>query len=493
MTPGAGAAAAGGGGAKGAKQGNPADEDFFAAFERAAIARSQRQPSPPMIDLRDMEKQLADRKQKQRQAGQATKEDDFFATFEASPEETMRGNARRIAEEKSPGLTGTKLDDMKDAQDSPMQTARSSTMADYFGGASFSPSKGNDDNGIDEQGQMKQGRSDSWSEMAGSWDGSLRKTLGSLRGLPAGVANHLPSASDFIVPPEEGEEQQREASSSRQRTPSPFPPPKEEQASPLSMPTPRRKQSIASASDYSHGTPFGASTSPTSPTIKPVPPNLMAASTSSGHVHRTHYSTAPAAVVPISGAPGFDASATRRWNTGEWSLSSHEESLRSKRPMPVTLRGRREETNEVIEDWHAARLQPHLPPRLQLGKSWKLLYSSDQHGISLGTLYRSVESGMSASASGSGRGSRLSGGGGAGAGVAQGEGWLRGASGATKAALIGAGGAGGSSVKRLGGGLMSLADAGLIVAVRDADDNVFGAFVNERIRPQAHYYGNGEW
>jgi hypothetical protein len=44
----------------------------------------------------------------------------------------------------------------------------------------------------------------------------------------------------------------------------------------------------------------------------------------------------------------------------------------------------------------------------------------------------------------------------------------------------------------VGGGLSSISDAGLVLALKDGDDNVFGAFVNEKLRPQQHYYGSGE-
>lgn len=37
------------------------------------------------------------------------------------------------------------------------------------------------------------------------------------------------------------------------------------------------------------------------------------------------------------------------------------------------------------------QLRPHLPMRMRLASSWTLLYSLDQHGISLSTLYRKVK------------------------------------------------------------------------------------------------------
>ncbi|PWN19470.1 TLD-domain-containing protein, partial [Microstroma glucosiphilum] len=77
----------------------------------------------------------------------------------------------------------------------------------------------------------------------------------------------------------------------------------------------------------------------------------------------------------------------------------------------------------------------YLPPRLKLGRTWRLLYSSDQDGVSLETLYHKV---------------------------------------------------------RIGGGITSISDAGLVLAIRDADDHVFGAFVNESFTNNKGYYGNGD-
>ncbi len=67
------------------------------------------------------------------------------------------------------------------------------------------------------------------------------------------------------------------------------------------------------------------------------------------------------ATAPISGAPGFDTSSTRKWNTGHWTLDERE-----KRSIPVTLSNRRDETETVIEEFHASRLQA----LRHLGCSW---------------------------------------------------------------------------------------------------------------------------
>ncbi|PKI83749.1 oxidation resistance protein 1 [Malassezia vespertilionis] len=170
----------------------------------------------------------------------------------------------------------------------------------------------------------------------------------------------------------------------------------------------------------------------------------------------------------IPGAPGFDPSVAPRWNTGAWFLSGTEERRREQKPIPVTLRGRREDTSIVCDEWRASRIQALLPRRLRLGKSWQLLYSLDQDGSSLGTLYDLVQT---ATDSNYRRGMG-------------GEQWLRGSSTAAQQAMLG-------TKKSVGTGV-ALPDAGIVISVRDAHGNVFGAFVNEPLKIAPHYYGNGE-
>ncbi|KAL4398904.1 oxidation resistance protein 1 [Malassezia pachydermatis] len=175
--------------------------------------------------------------------------------------------------------------------------------------------------------------------------------------------------------------------------------------------------------------------------------------------------TAPSA---ISGAPGFDPTATPHWNHGHWSFDSAGERRREQLPIPVQLKGRREDTDIVIEAWHAARIHAQVPRRLRLGKSWSLLYSLDQHGASLSTLYSRVDRAMNP-------GRREQG---------PAEAWLRGSSAAAQQAVLG-------TSLHVGGGV-DMSNAGIVIAVRDTDDNVFGAFVNEALHISPHYYGNGE-
>ncbi|WFD35976.1 oxidation resistance protein 1 [Malassezia cuniculi] len=136
-------------------------------------------------------------------------------------------------------------------------------------------------------------------------------------------------------------------------------------------------------------------------------------------------------------------------------------------PINVTLRGRREDTDVVIDEWHASRLHTALPRRLRLGRSWHLVYSLDQHGSSLATLYNRVAAAKDPAR----RRTALN------------EQWLRGSSDAVKAAVLG------GPVRTSSG---SLVDSGLMIAIRDMRGHVFGAYVNEQLRPCQHYYGNGE-
>ncbi|KAJ3160700.1 oxidation resistance protein 1 [Geranomyces michiganensis] len=55
---------------------------------------------------------------------------------------------------------------------------------------------------------------------------------------------------------------------------------------------------------------------------------------------------------------------------------------------PVVLSGRTDETEAVLVESMAGQLRPFLPPLLRESPRWKLLYSMEQHGISLNTLYQ---------------------------------------------------------------------------------------------------------
>jgi len=179
---------------------------------------------------------------------------------------------------------------------------------------------------------------------------------------------------------------------------------------------------------------------------------------------------------PISGAPGFDPDASARWNHGHWSMHADQEHERDRLPIPVELKQRRYDTDPVIEPWHAARIQALFPRRLRLGKTWSLLYSLDQHGASLSTLYSRVgrlSSDMTSMTSGPS------------------EAWLRGSSAAARSAALGTS-APAACTSLSANATTSMMDCAVVLAVRDADDNIFGAFVNEPFHVASHYYGNGQ-
>lgn len=79
------------------------------------------------------------------------------------------------------------------------------------------------------------------------------------------------------------------------------------------------------------------------------------------------------------------------------------------------------------------QIRPSLPPRIRISTKWNLLYSLDQHGISIGTMYERMKVG------------------------------LRGSSG------------------------------GVVLVVKDGRGSVFGAYVNEALKEGASYYGDGTW
>lgn len=79
------------------------------------------------------------------------------------------------------------------------------------------------------------------------------------------------------------------------------------------------------------------------------------------------------------------------------------------------------------------QIRPGLPPRYRLSTTWTLLYSLDQHGISIQTMYERMRVGL--------RGS----------------------------------------------------DSGVVLVVKDGEGNVFGAYVNEGLKESRSYYGDGTW
>ncbi|KAI9643216.1 oxidation resistance protein 1 [Ciborinia camelliae] len=101
---------------------------------------------------------------------------------------------------------------------------------------------------------------------------------------------------------------------------------------------------------------------------------------------------------------------------------------------PVTLRGWRENTDasaQLLSRALAEEIRLLVPPRLQLCEEWNLVYSLEQDGVSLGTLYKKCDE-------------------------------LR--------------------------GLRN----GFVLVVRDGEGGLFGAYLTEAPHPAPHYFGTGE-
>lgn len=99
---------------------------------------------------------------------------------------------------------------------------------------------------------------------------------------------------------------------------------------------------------------------------------------------------------------------------------------------PVQLRGFSETTTErVLTEKLAEEIRLMMPTRLQVLENWDLVYSLDQHGVSLSTLYARCKS-------------------------------------------------------------LNSPQAGFVVIVRDRRDNIFGAYLSDYPHVHPHYYGTGE-
>ncbi|PWA03825.1 hypothetical protein BB558_000004 [Smittium angustum] len=92
----------------------------------------------------------------------------------------------------------------------------------------------------------------------------------------------------------------------------------------------------------------------------------------------------------------------------------------------ITLNGRKPDTPSVITPDIASLINLHLPPRFKVENNWNLVYSLDQHGISLKSLLKSSE----------GKGPQ-------------------------------------------------------VIAIKDTNGCIFGAFINENLRLNPNFYGNG--
>ncbi|KAL1761327.1 TLD-domain-containing protein [Schizophyllum commune] len=156
--------------------------------------------------------------------------------------------------------------------------------------------------------------------------------------------------------------------------------------------------------------------------------------------------------IPPSGAPGFRGEAYD-WDKGysvelERELQASGASSRGpatvddviqKKLGGVVLTGRNPNTEVVLTNETADSIRPYLPALARLPRTWSLLYSLDQHGISLATLYRKCEAALDA--------------------------------------------------RRTSGN-----NTGALVVIKDGSGTVFGAWVGDGIHPSKGqgFYGSGE-
>ncbi|KAG8867586.1 oxidation resistance protein 1 [Serendipita sp. 405] len=143
--------------------------------------------------------------------------------------------------------------------------------------------------------------------------------------------------------------------------------------------------SVASLSSFPH--PSMVSMVDDNSLQRSIPENFL--------THRTPF--AHNKYVPPTGAPGF--SGERGWDTGGFSadwegqsdiarpLSGGGEPSILRVPRVLRLIGRKEETAGVMTNALGDMLRLHLPALARLCTKWTLLYSLDQHGISLQTFY----------------------------------------------------------------------------------------------------------
>ncbi|KAF8575744.1 TLD-domain-containing protein [Ramaria rubella] len=147
------------------------------------------------------------------------------------------------------------------------------------------------------------------------------------------------------------------------------------------------------------------------PQRKAGTPNLSHVSPFASHVY-----------VAPTGAPGFAGD-------HDWNKAGFEFEKEDQKHLRIELTGRRAGTTPVLTPELADQLRSSLPALPRLTKSWSLLYSLDQHGVSLQTFYARC----------------------------------------------------------------AVRVAGTLVAIRDSEDRTFGVWIGEQLRnsPGA-YYGSGE-
>ncbi|KAG8888851.1 oxidation resistance protein 1 [Tulasnella sp. 332] len=92
--------------------------------------------------------------------------------------------------------------------------------------------------------------------------------------------------------------------------------------------------------------------------------------------------------IPPTGAPGFRPD--ENWNPEGFVYDSHSKKDTLGREK-LLLIGRNENATPVLSQGVADAIRLQLPPLPRLAQSWRLLYSTDQHGISISTLYKNVD------------------------------------------------------------------------------------------------------
>lgn len=131
---------------------------------------------------------------------------------------------------------------------------------------------------------------------------------------------------------------------------------------------------------------------------------------------------------------------------------------------PLSLSGYSHLTRHRLLDQELAdNIRNILPPRMQLYDTWNLLYSMEQHGISMNTLYRNADSNNHM----------------------------------TKPRHVADSGFADKIVTEmiLTSALQDAkAPSGTVLIIKDKHNNKFGAYLNEDLKPMDHkrYYGNGE-
>lgn len=105
------------------------------------------------------------------------------------------------------------------------------------------------------------------------------------------------------------------------------------------------------------------------------------------------FSSSAAAYVPPTGAPGFDGRerAQRQWREDHRQATTSGSSSGNEDWSGTRLVGRRDTTHGVLDEHGADQLRGYLPARQRLSNKWTLLFSLDQHGASLTTLYGLTE------------------------------------------------------------------------------------------------------